>query len=134
HHEEAPDTALVYTKIITDKNVPAKGNLFLMIFNPTCGHCEDQTDQFIKNISLFNKSNLVLVTNPVMRGYLPDFIKNHHIKDHPQIQVGVDSSGYISNTFLYGSLPQINIYNSDLKLIKMYQGEVVIDSLKQYIQ
>ena len=133
HHDEVPDSALVYTRIITDKNVPNKGNLFMMTFNPTCGHCEDQTEQFIKNMGLFKNSNLVMVTNPLMKGYLPDFIKNHHIRNYPLMQVGVDSAGYINNTFLYGSLPQINIYDKNLKLLKTYQGEIVMDSLKQYI-
>ena len=69
-----------------------------------------------------------------MKPYLSDFIKQVHLNEYPSIYLGTDSMGFINNAYLYQALPQINIYNSDRKLVKTYTGEVAIDSLKKYIQ
>ena len=121
-------------KMITDKHLDNGANLIVMMFNPTCGHCEDQTELFIRNKELFKKTKLVLMANQNMKAYLPDFIKNHHINDNPIITLGYDSTDFIKETFLYQMLPQINIYSSDRKLLKTYSGNVSIDTLSQYIQ
>ena len=50
-----------HDKIITNSDLNFDGNMLLMLFSPTCGHCEDKTDMLEKNIALFNKSRLVMV-------------------------------------------------------------------------
>jgi len=124
----------IQQKIVTDKDLDNGANLFVMMFNPTCGHCEDQTQRFERSIDLFKKSKLVLMAKPNMQEYLPNFIKSFDIKYFDKIMVGVDSGKFVDETFLYSALPQINIYDKDRKLIKAFAGEVLIDSLKQYIQ
>ena len=119
---------------ITNEDVDNGANLLVMMFNPTCSHCQDETALLKKNIALFNKTQLVLMSNPQMQPYLHDFVYLLHTMDYPAMHVGIDSSGFISNAFGYSMLPQINIYNKDRKLIKTYNGEVPIDSLKDYIQ
>ena len=119
----------------TEKDFDNGANLFVMMFNPTCSHCTDETQKLEKDIALFQKSKILMMANPSMRPYLPDFVKNFHTDDYPNtISVGMDSTGFMNDVFLYQALPQINIYNGDRKLIKTFTGEVVIDSLKQYIQ
>lgn len=109
-------------------------NLFVMMFNPTCSHCEDMTAQIEKNISLFKKSKVVLLATMMMKDYLPDFVNMLHVQDYPAIKVGLDSGGFINNVFLYQTLPQINIYDGERKLLKTYSGEVSMDTLKKYIE
>lgn len=120
--------------IITDKEVNNGANLFIMVFNPTCSHCEEETAMLEQNNSLFKKSKVLLMANPTMMPYLGDFVKMLRVEDYPMFYVGVDSGGYIDKSFLYQALPQINIYNAERKLIRVYSGEVSIDSLKQFIQ
>ncbi|NCX96270.1 MAG: hypothetical protein EBX41_07630 [Chitinophagia bacterium] len=130
----AEDTTIQMQPIIyTNKDFKNKGNLLVMMFNPTCGHCEDQTEILKKNIDLFKDSRLIMLANKTMKTYIPDFMHNHKIKDFPIITLGMDSTSFINNTFLYRALPQINIYNSERKLIKVYAGEVPMDSLKMFI-
>lgn len=121
-------------EVLTNDNLPRKGNLFVMIFNPTCSHCEDETAMLEKNLDLFRKSRLVLSATPQMRPYVYDFIKMMHVNDYPMLTVGIDSANYLDKVFLYQMLPQINIYDHHHKLLKIYSGEVSIDSLKQYIE
>jgi protein-disulfide isomerase len=119
---------------ITDTQLDNNANLFVMMFNPTCSHCQDETEMVEKNIALFKKSNWVFVANPVMNRYLPDFIKQFHINDFTPFYIGIDSSDFLGKVFQFKALPQINIYDRDRKLIKSYTGEVGIDSLKPYIE
>lgn len=122
-------------KVITNKDVDYHANLVVMLFNPTCEHCQDQTELLEKNIFLFKKSKLLMIAAPSMGPYLQNFITTYHTDQYPNtITVGLDSNHTIDNTFLYESLPQINIYNSDRKLIKIFTGNKPIDSLKRYIQ
>ena len=121
-------------KDITNNDVKNDANLFLMLFNPTCGHCEDMTKLIEDNIQLFKRSKVLLVAAPHMGEYLVAFEKGLRTNQYPQITVGLDSSHLVDRTFMYMSLPQINIYNKDRILIKRFNGEVTLDSLKQYIQ
>ena len=122
-------------RIYTHKDLDNNANLLVMMFNPLCGHCEDQTELLVKNIAVFKHSKLVMMVEPEMSPYLPNFIWAFHLKDHAEIiKVGLDSARFIKNTFLYQALPQINIYNRDRKLIKTYCGGVSMDTLMQYIE
>ena len=109
------------------------GNLFVMMFNPTCSHCEDVTFMLEKNADLFKKTKVVLLANKMMTMYIPYFAERHQIASHPFMYIGYDSSRFIDNAYLYQALPQINIYGPDRKLIKTYAGEVPMDTLKKYI-
>ncbi|MCF8450413.1 MAG: hypothetical protein K9G49_11140 [Taibaiella sp.] len=119
---------------VSDKDLDNGANLFVMMFNPTCSHCEDVTDMMSKNIDLFKRTKVVLLANKLMLPYIPDFAQRHHTARYEPMYVGYDSSGFIENLFLYQTLPQINIYGADRKLLKSYCGEVSIDTLKKFIQ
>ena len=135
HRRRHPeDLGTMKTTVVTTRDLDNNANLLVMMFNPTCSHCEEQTNRFEKVITDFHRSKLVMMTRPEMRDYLPNFVKSHHIKDYPAIIVGVDSGSFYKNAFMYSALPQINIYSPDRKLIKTFVGEVVMDSVKQYIR
>ncbi len=119
---------------LTDKDLDNGANLIVMMFNPTCSHCQDETAILEKNIFLFNKTQMVLLANPTMKAYLPDFVNMLHVMEYPSMHVGIDSSGFINNVYQYTALPQINIYDKERKLIKIYNGEVSVDTLKKYIE
>lgn len=121
-------------KSITDKDLKNNATLFVMLFNPTCEHCEAQTETFKENIALFKKTKLVLMAGSMMLPYLDFFENAHKTAEYPKMMVGVDSSGFIDKTFLYNNLPQINIYSKDRKLERIFTGNVPMDSLAKYIE
>lgn len=120
--------------IMTNADFDNGANLFVMMFNPTCGHCQEEALNLGRNAELFKKSKVVLAANMNMEPYLDDFITITHVDTHPFMYLGKDSSGLVGNLFLYQMLPQINIYDGERKLIKSYTGDVAIDTLKKYIQ
>ncbi len=120
--------------VVTDKMVSNDANLVVMMFNPTCEHCEDMTSAIEKNIFLFKKTHVVLVAGAMMTPYLDLFRKNMKLDQYPGIKMGVDSSQFIDNTFRYEGLPQVNIYDHDRKLLKTFSGITTIDSIKAFIE
>ncbi len=120
--------------VITDQDLDNGANLIVMMFNPTCSHCEEQTLTFIKNSQLFKRTKLVLLANKVNSPYIPDFVRDYKTYEHPFIYVGIDSSRFNENAYMYKALPQINIYGRDRKLMKYYNGQIAIDSLAKYIE
>ena len=117
----------------TNEDFDQYTNLVVMMFNPNCSHCEDETLMLEKNSSVFNKSKIILLANPLMWEYLPNFTKTLNVFDYPVFIVGSDST-FINKVFSYASLPQINIYNKQRKLVVTLFGEVSINILKKYLE
>lgn len=127
----------IYTrqgKYITAGDIKNDAPLMVVLFNPTCDHCEDQARLLKENIGLFKKSHLLFMAAPGMLPYIPYFVNNTRTEDVEKIEIGVDSADFIKNTFLYESLPQINIYDSERKLQKIFTGFTPLDSLKSFIE
>lgn len=124
------------SKNITKDVLESGGNLILMMFNPTCDHCEDETRSFIQNIFMFKKSKILLVAADVQTPNLSYFESNLKCSQYPStITVAIDSAGLIRKLFTYAALPQINIYDGkSMRLLKTFEGFTPIDSLKKYIQ
>lgn len=119
---------------LTEKDFQNDANLFIMMFNPTCDHCQEETIILEKNIDLFNKSKILLISAPSMIDYLEFYNNVTRYSKYPKIVVGVDSAGYIDKSFTYASLPQINVYDKNRKLIKTFNGHTPIEALKPYIE
>lgn len=119
---------------LTEKDFSYDGNLIVMMFNPTCDHCQEQTINFEKEAELFDKTKIVMVAGPQMVDYLQFYNNVTRYHKYPHITVGVDSSGFIDKAYNYGSLPQINIYDKDRKLIRQSNGSVEIEVLKPFIE
>lgn len=119
---------------ITDTLANSGGNFFLMLFNPSCEHCEEMTRRLGPVSGSFQKSRIALVAAKSMMPYLEYFDRVTRYSEYPVLNVGIDSSFLIDRTYGYYSLPQINVYGPDRRLIRRFTGETPIDSLKPYIQ
>ncbi|OSZ78243.1 hypothetical protein CAP35_08265 [Chitinophagaceae bacterium IBVUCB1] len=120
--------------VMTSKDLGQKNYVLVMMYNPTCGHCQEETVLLKKNIHLFNKTSIVLMSDSLMKEYVDFFENTTRVSEIPSIKVGLDYAGFINRTFIYKALPQINVYSPDRKLVKIFTGDVPIDSLKPYIE
>ncbi|NCX96774.1 MAG: hypothetical protein EBX41_10320 [Chitinophagia bacterium] len=119
----------------SNSDIKGKGNLFMMIFDPTCDHCQNQTKMIAENINLFQQSDIFLLASPVFKDYTADFTRIVNASAYPKIHIGVDSIDFVKKIILYNSLPQLNIYNHERKLIKTISGQIPsIDSIRNYIE
>lgn len=119
--------------LMTERDLESDGNLFIMLFNPTCSHCEDMTMIFEKYADSFKTSKLLLLAAKPMTPYIPDFAERHNIAKYKSMYIGWDSTGFVDHMFLYQQLPQINIFDKERKLIKIFSGEVPADTIRKFI-
>lgn len=119
---------------LTNKDFENDANLFVMLFNPTCDHCQEETRVIEKNIDMFEESKILLVAAPSMIDYLEFYNNVTRYSKYPKITVGVDSAGYIDQVYTYEALPQINVYDKDRKLIKVFSGSTPIEDMKPFIE
>lgn len=119
---------------LTEKDFDNGANLFVMTFNPTCDHCQEQTLTFEKHMDLFDKSKILLVAAPQMIDYFEFYNNITRYYKYPKMTVAVDSNGYIDKTYHYEALPQINVYDKKRKLIKIFYSDTPIELLKPYIE
>lgn len=119
---------------LSSKDLDNGNTLMIMLFNPTCSHCEEMTMRIQQNISMFKKTDIVLMASKPMAPYLPDFASRYQIGKYPIMRIGYDSSNFVDNTFTYQQLPQITIYDSHRRLIKIFSGEVPIDTLRKFVE
>lgn len=120
-------------RTVTNADIPAGKTPLLMFFNPTCGHCEEQTLKFQAHMDLFKNTQIILVASPDVGEYLNDFAVKTHLNEYPQIWVGMDYDNLISKAYTYNALPQLCIYDNNYRLVKILSGGSEIDSLKQYL-
>lgn len=119
---------------LTGKDFSKAGNLFVMIFGPECDHCQNLTLELEKNIAKFNLTDIVMICHPSLKEKLEFFnnITRHH--KYSNIYVGIDSAGFIPKTYPYGTLPYINVYDKDRKLIKTFTNEASFKDLEPYVE
>jgi hypothetical protein len=110
-----------------------KNNFFLIMFNPTCGHCIKMARLMNDNKEVFKKNNVIFLAGPAMLPYMPTFYQASGITNDSPIKVGVDSASTIDRLYLYQTLPQINVYDKNRRLIRIMHGDVSLDTLKHYI-
>lgn len=120
-------------RVSTNKDVAAGENLFIVLFNPTCDHCQDAARMFGKNESLFKDGQLYFMAAPGMLPHLDFFANTTHYKKHPVIRVGVDSAAFIEKTFNYQSLPELLIYDRSRRLVRTMSSIIALDSVRPYL-
>lgn len=110
-----------------------KKHFFLFLFNPTCGHCVKMAKLVNDHQDVFKKNKVLFLAGPAMMPYLPSFYQSSGINEHSDIKVGIDSASTVDRLYMYKMLPQINIYDKERRLVKIFHGDVPLDSLKKYI-
>lgn len=76
----------------------------------------------------------MLVAPFEMKQYATDFEKATNVSKYPRLQMAYDSCKLIERLNTFMGLPQINIYDHDRKLMKVFAGGVAVDSLVKYME
>ena len=117
----------------TDKDFSSNGHhLFIFLFNPTCGHCIDMGKLMGDNRTAFSKEKVLFLAGAQMMPYLKSFYEATNLGQAPEMKVGIDSAKTVDNLYYYRTLPQINIYDKNNRLVKIFYGDTPLDSLKKY--
>ena len=111
------------SNIYTHESINKEKGLVLVLFNPTCDHCQDFAREVVKHKGeLLPLADIVFVGASEMKPYLEKFSEETGLNTVPQVKVGAERSDLIKQLFEYKSLPQINVYNKQHKMVWKKNG------------
>jgi thiol-disulfide isomerase/thioredoxin len=124
---------LLDSTIYETKNEKSKNNTILMLYNPGCGHCIEFTKKIIElRNSTFKDYDFLLLAADNMQPYMKDFIKETGYTKKDNITLGLDMDKLTFDLFIYQGLPQLMLYDTNKKLIKIIskdiKPEMIIDA------
>jgi thioredoxin-related protein len=107
------DSVSVLNKTNLKKNMP----VLIMLFNPTCDHCQHETEAILKNINPF--------------GLMKEFYTNYNLAKFKNISVGQDFQYTLPSFYMVHSLPYLAMYDKRGKLLTTFEGTMKIEDLIQ---
>jgi peroxiredoxin len=123
-----PDSLTYYTK----KDLPGKLPVIIMYFNPSCDHCQHETEEILKNMDRLKKVQIVMATMAPFKEMI-DFRKKYKLDTYNNIIVSRDEHYFLSTFYNVHNLPFLAFYNRKKELIDTFEGSMPIDKLIQTI-
>jgi thiol-disulfide isomerase/thioredoxin len=114
--------------------IPNDKNVVMMIFNPLCGHCQEEGMAIMQSLAAFPNTQFLFVTSDQRAEDIPAFKKAINYVPNKQVLILSDVNYVTSNYFAYNGLPQVMVYGKDKKLIDVYYKEIPIQNIKNSLQ
>jgi hypothetical protein len=109
------------------------GPVLIMHFHPECEHCQFEISEILKECVLKKLQSVILVS-----GLPPDsirrFLNRYNYSDYPNVIPLSDTSEIFGDIFGTAVIPSNYIYGSDLRLKKVFYGEVKTGAILKYLQ
>ena len=99
-----------------------------MLFNPGCSHCQDETEELIKNIEYFKKIQIVMSTTMPYDSMLA-FTEKYELNQYPNIIVGRDIHYFLPSFYKINNLPYLAFYSRSKELISTVEGALPIPQI-----
>jgi len=106
--------------------------LILIAFNTTCDICHHEIKSILDNIEKFDGVKIAMLSSEPMDSIIK-FQKKYELNKYSSILLGQVNDVYASQVLGVEIIPQIFIYNSEKKLIKVYKGETRLEAILKYI-
>ncbi len=109
-------------------------NTIIMLFNPTCGHCQQQLELLLTLPQVYNTTNLILTsTEPLYK--IKEFYDKYHLEKYKWIHVGKDHKYFFGGFYRPKTIPVLAFYNKQKQLTYFNQGNVkkkeIVQALKK---
>jgi hypothetical protein len=117
------------TTILKVKQSPVGKSIVLLYFRPNCPHCQNETKEIINNIDTLKNVDIYLLADSAPFEDIRGFSNYFRLDQYKNIIVGNDFQHSFYHTFKPTAIPYIAIYNSQNKLIKIYDREVPISAV-----
>lgn len=123
-----PDGTVI-TKNDIKKNVPT----IVFVFSVDCDHCKHLTEELVKNIDQFKKTQILMIT-PFQVEQMKEYYNQYKIKNYSNIIMASEPTRQIMYFYDMKYFPGIFIYNKKQQLIKNYEGTVKLDQMLEAIK
>ena len=120
---KAPDSSL-----FTRDDLKKKMNTVIIMFSPECHHCQQETQDIIKNIRQFKNTQILMITYFPWKEMMP-FYAGFRIFNYPQIIMARDNNYFFPTFFKLRNFPSTFIYDKKGNLKKSFEGTVKIEDI-----
>lgn len=116
------------TSYFTKDDLPKKKASMLIVFSPSCEHCQHETAELIKNIDKFKDVEIVMAT---MMPYdsMMNFREKYKLADYENIIVGQDTQYFLPSFYMISYLPFLAFYDKKKELIDVFQGTMKMEDV-----
>lgn len=112
------------------KNIPS----VLVYFDPDCDHCRDFTESFLKRISEFGNTQIVMISY-VSLAAMKKFELAFNLKRYPKIKVGTEGTSFVVQRYYkIQRFPFIAVFNKNGSLQAAYREVPSIDEILKQIK
>jgi thioredoxin-related protein len=118
------DSSSYFTKDDLKKNKA----VLLIIFSPTCEHCQHETEQLIKNMDSFKKVQIVMATTMPFE-QMKEFYAKYELANYKNISVGQDIQYMLPSFYMIHNLPYLAMYDKKGKLLSTFEGTMKMEDL-----
>jgi thiol-disulfide isomerase/thioredoxin len=117
------------------QNVLAENkNTIIMLFNPECGHCQEQLELLLTLPEVTKTANLILATTEPLKK-IKIFYDKYHLEKYPWIHIGKDPKYFFGVYYKPRTIPVLAFYNKQKQFVYFNQGNVkkkeIIKALKK---
>jgi thioredoxin-related protein len=115
--------------LLHSQDIPKGKSIMMIYFGPDCSHCQLETRNLISNIEKLKDYRIFFLTMATV-GDAKSYAHNFHLDRYPGIiTIGKDHKLTFARIFQPTSIPFVAIYNDQKELVKVYHGEVAVNSL-----
>jgi thiol-disulfide isomerase/thioredoxin len=131
-----PNFILLNTDSIAfTQNVLAENkSTIIMLFNPECGHCQEQLELLLTLPEVTKTTNLILATTEPLKK-IKIFYDKYQLQKYPWIHIGKDPKYFFGVYYKPKTIPVLAFYNKQKQFVYFSQGNVkkkeIIKALKK---
>ena len=114
--------------IVHSKEIPMGKPIVVMYFRPDCPHCNEETKRVIENMQTLKGVLFYYLTSASFED-IKAFYQQYSLEQYQNITIGKDYEHTFFEAFKPHSIPYMAIYDGKKNLVKVYHGEVGINSL-----
>ncbi len=123
------DSLTLFYKYQLKKKTPT----IIVYFNPDCGHCQIEAKAIADSISFLKKAQVLFISSAKF-GEINNFAKQYNLLNAKNITVGYDEKYYVTRFYRVSYTPFVAAYNSNGKLINIYEGGTSVLNLSKAIK
>jgi thiol-disulfide isomerase/thioredoxin len=119
--------------LFTHKILSTGKTTIIMLYNPECGHCQDQMDLLLSLPEIITNTQIVLTSSqPLFK--IKTFYQKNKLEQYPNIFAGKDYAWFFGKFFQPKTIPVLAVYNKQNKFVFISQGNATKKQLLEAIK
>jgi cytochrome oxidase Cu insertion factor (SCO1/SenC/PrrC family) len=118
--------------IITNNDLRKNVKTIVFVFSVDCDHCKHLTEEILKNIDKFKKTQILMVT-PFKPDQMKEYYNEYNIKNYPNIIMASEPTRQIMYFYDLRYFPGLFVYNKKQQFVKGFEGTVKLEQLEAYL-